>query len=119
MKGNERDWANVNDDAISALEEERDGAPHDRSKKRTKETESRKQGLNLEEEHRRGSFKAKGTGFTASGGMEYAKRVYHDRKTAKALRRLQENPTFIRVAGHASAIFATWAPNLYTFYGNS
>ncbi|THU81088.1 hypothetical protein K435DRAFT_694257, partial [Dendrothele bispora CBS 962.96] len=112
MKDNERDWATVNSDAVSALEEERDGAPHDRSNKRTKNM-----GLNLEEEHRRGDFKAKGTGFSASGGMEYAKCVYHDRKTAKALRRLQENPTFIRIAGHASAIFATWAPNLYTFYG--
>ncbi|THU84100.1 hypothetical protein K435DRAFT_688228, partial [Dendrothele bispora CBS 962.96] len=41
----------------------------------------------------------------------------HDKKTAKALRRLRENPTFIRIAGHASAVFATWAPNLYSFYG--
>ncbi|THU76661.1 hypothetical protein K435DRAFT_587864, partial [Dendrothele bispora CBS 962.96] len=43
-------------------------------------------------------------------------RFYHDKKTSAALSRLLADPVFGRIAGHASATFATWAPRLYELY---
>ncbi|THU81353.1 hypothetical protein K435DRAFT_693757, partial [Dendrothele bispora CBS 962.96] len=68
--------------------------------------------------HRRGRFGTLSTGFSANGGMQFAKRYYHPRKTAKAVKRLLSNKSFVWIAGHASAIFATWAPKLYQFYAD-
>ncbi|THU99856.1 hypothetical protein K435DRAFT_608616, partial [Dendrothele bispora CBS 962.96] len=51
------DWKDVNTEAASALERERDGPPQH-------------QGLKLNEVHRRGRFGALSTGFSANGGMQ-------------------------------------------------
>ncbi|THU80790.1 hypothetical protein K435DRAFT_694947, partial [Dendrothele bispora CBS 962.96] len=104
------DWTDVNSEAVSALEYERDGPPQQ------SKAGGERQGLKLNEVHRRGRFGALATGFSANGGMQFAKRYYHNRKTAKAVKRLLNNVSFIRIAGHASAIFATWAPKLYHYY---
>ncbi|THU78627.1 hypothetical protein K435DRAFT_699725 [Dendrothele bispora CBS 962.96] len=101
---NSGEWIHqVNEEAIAALERERDGA-----------------GLSFkptEKNHRRGTYFAKADGVSAGGGQAHPKRIYHSKKTAAALNRLRHERAFIKVAGHASAVFAHWSPKLFNYYG--
>ncbi|KAK7434032.1 hypothetical protein VKT23_020431 [Stygiomarasmius scandens] len=115
IKDGKSNWTGVNSDAVSALERERDGPPAKPNKK-CKAKGVRKPGLKLSEQHRRGDFGAQATGFSANGGMQYAKRFYHSEKVKRAMDRLLQHPAFVRIAGHGSAIFATWAPKLFQYY---
>jgi hypothetical protein len=124
--------------AVHALLRERDGLPAvDKPKKRRKGNKmKRKLGLSFKPEelsHRRGRFAVKTDGVSYGGGqivrsrfntlqlflillLQYPKRIYHSRKTLAALNRLRQEKSFIRLAGHASSIFAHWAPELYQYY---
>ncbi|THU91984.1 hypothetical protein K435DRAFT_570644, partial [Dendrothele bispora CBS 962.96] len=97
------DWKDVNAEAASALERERDGSPQH-------------QGLKLNEVHRRGRFCPRNKRSVAvyAGMCRFIFTV----STAKAVKRLLSNKSFVRIAGHALAIFATWAPKLYQFYAD-
>ncbi|THU85394.1 hypothetical protein K435DRAFT_869329 [Dendrothele bispora CBS 962.96] len=62
------DWKDVNAEAASALERERDGSPQH-------------QGLKLNEVHRRGRFGALSTGFSANGGITATDLLFLGQKT--------------------------------------
>ncbi|KAL0062221.1 hypothetical protein AAF712_010903 [Marasmius tenuissimus] len=67
-------------------------------------------------QHRRGEFPVQPIGVSYGGGQEYPKRIYHNNNNRKLLEGLIGRRCFRRLAGHASAGFATWAPPLYDEY---
>ncbi|KAF8163967.1 hypothetical protein BJ912DRAFT_864508, partial [Pholiota molesta] len=66
--------------------------------------------------HRRGSFPALNWGISYGGGQKQPGNLYHSTQNSQALSDLLKNDYVSRIAGYASAAFATWAPNLYTYY---
>ncbi|KAF9471311.1 hypothetical protein BDN70DRAFT_820184 [Pholiota conissans] len=49
-------------------------------------------------------------------GIQKPGNLCHSLVNARELDGLRRNPAIIRIAGHASASFATWAPKLYTYH---
>lgn len=69
--------------------------------------------------HRRGRFPALATGISHGGGQTKPGNLGHHNKANDAvLTGLASHPSFIRLAGFASAAFATWAPRLYGYYSD-
>ncbi|KII92207.1 hypothetical protein PLICRDRAFT_103115 [Plicaturopsis crispa FD-325 SS-3] len=66
--------------------------------------------------HRRGTFCAQAVGSSFGGGQKMPGNLVNTAVNTAILASLLSNIYIIRIAGFASAAFATWAPNLYTYY---
>ncbi|KAJ7192985.1 hypothetical protein GGX14DRAFT_537674 [Mycena pura] len=66
--------------------------------------------------HRRGNFAAISGGVSYGGGKLRPGPVVNGVINATIFQSLIGNAAFIRLAGFASSLFATWAPNLFDFY---
>ncbi|KAJ3492983.1 hypothetical protein NLJ89_g11121 [Agrocybe chaxingu] len=66
--------------------------------------------------HRRGKFIALQCGISHGGGQPHPKVMEQVPANAKVLGELNRHEAFIRIAGFASSIMATWAPDLYSHY---
>ncbi|KAK7433620.1 hypothetical protein VKT23_020675 [Stygiomarasmius scandens] len=100
---NDASWEGVQQEAADALEAARER-------------------LELSEEqkhHRRGDFWAASYGDSMGGGQKYPKRLEQTASNLPILEGLASLPSFQRLAGWASAGFATWAPRLYKKYSET
>lgn len=68
--------------------------------------------------HRRGHFPALATGISHGGGQVRPGNLRNDADNEAVLSSLTRSAPFIRLAGFASAAFATWAPKLYEYYSD-
>ncbi|KAF9471426.1 hypothetical protein BDN70DRAFT_820016 [Pholiota conissans] len=65
--------------------------------------------------HRRGKFFVLNKRISHGGGQKCPGNIYNEKTNASTLANFAANENISRIAGHASASFATWAPNLYTY----
>ncbi|TFK34097.1 hypothetical protein BDQ12DRAFT_727145 [Crucibulum laeve] len=66
--------------------------------------------------HRRGRFAAKFIGFSHGGGQLHPTQLLKSDPVTPALQRLNQHPSFKRLTGFGSSVFATWAPRLHAYY---
>ncbi|KIM74031.1 hypothetical protein PILCRDRAFT_80479 [Piloderma croceum F 1598] len=68
------------------------------------------------ESHRRGLFPALAIGASFGGGQQVPGNLINGAINSAILCSLLSNVAFVRIAGFASGVFATWAPHLYSYY---
>ncbi|KAF9470948.1 hypothetical protein BDN70DRAFT_820656 [Pholiota conissans] len=66
--------------------------------------------------HRRGKFPALNVGISYGGGQKKPGNLYHSAQNKEALSALIADKNITRIAKYANSAFATWAPNMYTYY---
>ncbi|KAF8157509.1 hypothetical protein BJ912DRAFT_1070230 [Pholiota molesta] len=93
-------WAQLHQQAASALEEKRSQCSVPRDKRK----------------HRRGYFTALQCGVSHGGGQKQPCNLTNGAQNEKILEELNELEPFKRMAAFASACMANWAPKLYTYY---
>ncbi|KIJ96780.1 hypothetical protein K443DRAFT_134056 [Laccaria amethystina LaAM-08-1] len=96
------DWIHVHHSAAAALEEARERMSWGKKDKR----------------HRCGAFFARNVGISHGGGQTKPMVLRHNAPDDEILSGLLKHPSFVRMAGHASGIFATWAPRLHSYYAD-
>ncbi|EDR04914.1 uncharacterized protein LACBIDRAFT_303791 [Laccaria bicolor S238N-H82] len=96
------DWPDVHQSAAAALEEARGRMSWGKKDRR----------------HRRGAFFACNVGISHGGGKTKPMVLHHNAPDDAILSGLLKHPSFIQMAGHASGIFATWAPRLHSYYAD-
>ncbi|EDR06992.1 uncharacterized protein LACBIDRAFT_299476 [Laccaria bicolor S238N-H82] len=96
------DWPDMHQSAAAALEEARGGVSWGKEDRR----------------HRRGTFFARNVGISHGGGQTRPMVLRHNAPDDAVLSGLLKHPLFVRMAGHASGIFATWAPRLHSYYAD-
>ncbi|KAL1711658.1 hypothetical protein EV715DRAFT_268416 [Schizophyllum commune] len=69
--------------------------------------------------HRRGEFCAEAEGISHGGGQLQPGRLKHSPAMTLALALLISLPAMIRIAHFASSVFATWAPEIHKYYGDT
>ncbi|KIY48078.1 hypothetical protein FISHEDRAFT_43969, partial [Fistulina hepatica ATCC 64428] len=100
------DWPQVHEHAAAALE---NAGSQLNTRKRRKKGQS-------QSNHRRGKFNVLNEGFAHGTGQKHPKNLRHNKSVASVLADLKMNASIIRIAHFASAVFAAWAPRLFTYY---
>ncbi|KAF8954588.1 hypothetical protein BDZ97DRAFT_1602946, partial [Flammula alnicola] len=96
----DENWPSLSSQAAQALEERRRRCSIPKNKRT----------------HRRGAFVALATGVSHGSGQTQPGNLCNPGENGKVLEELNEMEAFKRIAGHSSAVMASWVPDLYGHY---
>ncbi|KAF8971659.1 hypothetical protein BDZ97DRAFT_1752936 [Flammula alnicola] len=69
--------------------------------------------------HRRGAFTALATGVSHGGGQKEPRNLSNEGPNGLVVQELNEMEAFKRMGGFASAVMASWMPDLYRYYADN